>query len=206
MGGVPPFGQRAPRGRLETRFQRNTTVWAVLTLASPLLARLPEPRTRTPSSTSAPRGSASRTTSLTSAAPSRYLPGDSRGEVVFVIGRGVLWHSPSITCTRQSLPSVVHFRHIARHRKLELCALSQAVREIYVSHVPAFIAEGKKYFEGAPSKARRRQPSTRPAAQPLAVGRTRDHLPRLPGRTSPRRRHSRPSPRTFGLPAPPSRS
>ena len=67
-------------------------------------------------------------------------------EVVFVIGRGVLWHSPSITCTRESLPSVVHFEHIARHRKLELCALSQAVMEIYVSHVPAFIAEGKKYL------------------------------------------------------------
>ena len=41
---------------------------------------------------------------------------------------------------------MVHFEHIARHRKLELCALSQAVMEIYVSHVPAFIAEGKKYL------------------------------------------------------------
>ena len=57
-------------------------------------------------------------------------------EVVFVTGRCVL-----------SLPSVVHLEHLARPLELcALCALGQAVMEIYYSHVPAFIAEGKKYL------------------------------------------------------------
>ena len=88
---------------------------------------------------------------------------------------------------RASLPSVVHFEHIARHRKLELCALSQAVMEIYVSHVPAFIAEGKKYREDSRHDGAAVKPDLQ--LNHSLWGEGAYHLPRLPGRTSPRRRH-----------------